>query len=83
MDARHKAGHDDVGMGMHANDLFAFRGAHSWPWRSSPNPISARGITSRDRWRLWSDSSERRWRVDWLVVAVVTVVFVAGFFWLF
>ena len=30
-----------------------------------------------------SDSSDRRWRVDWLVVAVVTVVFVAGFFWLF
>jgi len=30
-----------------------------------------------------SDSSDSRWRVDWLVVAVVTVVFVAGFVWLF
>lgn len=26
---------------------------------------------------------DKGWHVDWLVVAVVTVVFVAGFFWLF
>ncbi len=27
--------------------------------------------------------SDKGWQVDWLVVAVVTVVFVAGFVWLF
>ena len=82
MDARHKAGHDDVGMGM-PQTICLLSGAHTRSMTHLTKPhFGTRHHKPRPLEAL-SDSSDSRWRVDWLVVAVVTVVFVAGFVWLF
>jgi hypothetical protein len=81
LDARHEAGDDDVGMGAgeticllswaHTRGMAHLTKPHFGTRHHKPRPLEA------------MSDSDKGWQVDWLVVAVVTVVFVAGFFWLF